>query len=200
MPFSRCPSLRYALLLVSWLVAGCTTIEGIGSSEAPDVSSAPLATSAPTALDERPPSPASSAPPAGNVAISEDVGPPLRDDENNAVFFQRGSALLDDAAIGVLRAHAERLRDDPHLKVLLVGHSDHLGSRSFNLAIAEQRTAVVKAKLREFGVPTRQIAQRSYGNEKPGVSCQKEACRRKLRRVDLVYPKPRSERQAGRRK
>ena len=67
-------------------------------------------------------------------------------DIGNAMFFQRGSALLDDPALTVLRLHAERLRENSRLVVMLVGHTDHLGSRSFNLAIAERRTAAVKGK------------------------------------------------------
>lgn len=198
MPFYRRISLRYALPLVSLLLAGCATNGDSRGAVAPGLSSSALTTSAPTASAEQPPPSALVSPSAGVVAESGDVAPPRRHDEGNAVFFPRGSAVLDDAAIDVLRVHAERLRDDPRLKVLLVGHSDHLGSRSFNLAIAEQRTAVVKAKLREFGVQARQIAQRSYGNEKPGASCQSESCRQKMRRVDLVYPKPKAERRVVR--
>jgi outer membrane protein OmpA-like peptidoglycan-associated protein len=109
----------------------------------------------------------------------------------NTVFFKRGSAMLDDAALTVLRPHAERLRDNPRLVVTLVGHTDHLGSRSFNLAIAEQRTTAVKTKLRELGVPAKQVRQRNYGNEKAAAGCRSEECRARMRRVDLVYPAPR---------
>ncbi|MDQ5880880.1 MAG: peptidoglycan-associated lipoprotein, partial [Pseudomonadota bacterium] len=87
-----------------------------------------------------------------------------------------------------LRTHAERLRDDPRLVVTLVGHTDHLGSRSFNLAIAEQRTTAVKTKLRELGVPAKQVRQRNYGNEKAAAGCRSEECRARMRRVDFVYP------------
>lgn len=108
----------------------------------------------------------------------------------NAIFFRRGEARISDAEADKLDAHAERLRTNPRLVVTLVGLTDHLGSRAYNLAIAEQRTAAVMKHLRELGVPAKQIRRRSYGNETAG-SCRSESCRVKMRRVDLVYPKPR---------
>lgn len=104
----------------------------------------------------------------------------------DAVYFATGSAtILDDR---VLAAHAERLQADPRLFVVLVGHTDHHGSRSMNLALAERRTATVAARLRELGVQPRQIRQRAYGHEKARGDCRTESCRSRLRRVDLVYP------------
>jgi len=109
--------------------------------------------------------------------------------EGNAVYFERGATSLDAAGERVLQNHAERLRDDPRRVVILVGHTDHLGSRSYNLAIAEQRTAVVMSRLRELGVPARQIRRRHYGNA-AAPHCRSESCRARMRRVDLIYPRP----------
>lgn len=118
--------------------------------------------------------------------------------EGRSVFFARGSANIDPEAIKVLELHAARLRANPRLVVTLIGHSDHLGSRSYNLAIAEQRVAAVGKVLRSMDVQRNQIRRFSLGNEKSGVSCQNETCRRKWRRVDLSYPKPKAERRVGR--
>ena len=127
-------------------------------------------------------------PPVGvsGMAVREEI-PVIR--EGDAVFFATGSASLRPGADDeVLRTHAERLRDDPTLMVTLIGHTDHHGSRSMNLALAERRTAAVAARLRELGVPPRQLRQRSYGHEKARGGCRSESCRSRLRRVDLVYP------------
>lgn len=114
------------------------------------------------------------------------------------MFFARGSSDLGSAALSVLERHASRLRADSRLVVTLVGHSDHLGSRSYNLAITEQRVAAVARALRHMDVQRSQIRKYGLGSEKPGLSCQSEKCRRKLRRVDLVYPKPKIEHRVGR--
>lgn len=118
--------------------------------------------------------------------------------EGRSVFFARGSADIDQEALKVLERHASRLRSDPRLVVTLIGHSDHLGSRSYNLAIAEQRVAAVAKVLRTMEVQRNQIRKISLGNEKPGVACQSDSCRRKWRRVDLSYPKKKIERRVGR--
>ena len=44
------------------------------------------------------------------------------------------------------------------------------------------------------------VDERSYGYEQPGAACAGEPCRRKMRRVDLLYPKPRAERRLGEQK
>lgn len=117
--------------------------------------------------------------------------------EGRSIFFAKGSAELNSNAHAVLETHAARLNDDPKLVVTLVGHSDHLGSRSYNLAVAEQRVATVAKALRMLRVQRSQIRRYSLGNENPGVQCQNEACRSKLRRVDLVYSSQQLERRVG---
>lgn len=170
---------RRAVLMMVLVLAGCASG---GPVTAPDDSPAASSAAMPAAKAE-------SVPQANPAERSEPAAP--APGNPNTVFFKRGSAVLDDAALTVLRPHAERLRDDPRLVVTLVGHTDHLGSRSFNLAIAEQRTTAVKTKLREFGVPAKQVRQRNYGNEKAAAGCRSEECRSRMRRVDLVYPAPR---------
>lgn len=185
---------RYTMLALV-LLAGCASEGNRDPADASVLSSGAPSSSSPVSV------PVSSAPPPSGIngASLADAAEQTRSSRegSNAVFFQRGSAVLDDTALAVLRRHAESLRENPRLVVTLVGHTDHLGSRSYNLAIAEQRTAVVKAKLREFGVAKKQMRARSYGYEQPGVSCTGEACRRNMRRVDLLYPEPRMEHRVG---
>lgn len=118
----------------------------------------------------------------------------------HSVFFLRGESFIDAAAEEVLRTHAERLKAEPGLVVTLIGRTDPLGSRSFNLAVAEQRTAEVAKVLRSMGVAKAQIRRYSLGGEKQKRDCRTEECRKFLRRVDLVYPvaKPGRISEAGR--
>lgn len=189
---------RYEIIALGLLAACATEGNIVPATEGVGQHAGYPSTSAPTP-GLSPPKPTSAAPGAPQFTDTIDQGASLRS-SGNAVYFQRGSIVLDDVAIAVLRRHAERLRENLHLVVTLVGHTDHLGSRSFNLAIAEQRTAAVKAKLREFGVAAKKIRERSYGYEQPGAACAGEPCRRKMRRVDLLYPKPRAERRLGEQK
>ncbi|MDX9706397.1 MAG: OmpA family protein, partial [Azospira sp.] len=63
--------------------------------------------------------------------------------DTDKIFFAVNATEVDEAGRRKLRAHADRLKANRRLRVTLVGHTDHHGSRSYNLAIAERRTAVV---------------------------------------------------------
>jgi peptidoglycan-associated lipoprotein len=109
--------------------------------------------------------------------------------EGNSVFFQSGRSEIDAAGERLLQQHAERLKANPRLRVTLVGHTNDLGSPAYNLAIAEQRVDAVHRRLREAGVPARQLRRYVVGAEKTSKACHSVECRRKMRRVELVYRK-----------
>jgi outer membrane protein OmpA-like peptidoglycan-associated protein len=109
-------------------------------------------------------------------------------DAENSVYFSLGSVDIDDAGRAVVRRHAEKLKSNPRLRVVLFGHTDHLGSREYNVALGQKRVAAVEKALRASGVPGRQIRKNSYGYEKATPSpCNTDACRQHLRRVELRY-------------
>lgn len=111
-------------------------------------------------------------------------------DEKNSVFFASSSAALDALAEQQLRQHATRIKAEPTLVVRLVGHTDDLGSRAYNLAIAEQRVNAVYGFLRRAGVPARQLRRSGSAGDLADKSCDSAECRAKKRRVELVYPAP----------
>ena len=111
-------------------------------------------------------------------------------DEKNSIFFASSSAALDAVAEQQLRQHATRIKAEPGLVVRLVGHTDDLGSRAYNLAIAEQRVNAVYGFLRRAGVPIRQLRRSGAAGDIAGKSCESAECRAKKRRVELVYPAP----------
>lgn len=152
-------------------------------------------TAAPEAAARRAPEPAApadAAPPA--AAETQDAPPaaaaPAAPDipDTDRIFFASGAATVDDEGRRKLRAHAERLKENRRLSVTLVGHTDHLGSRSYNLAIAERRTTAVAEVLTSFGVGRSQIRSYGVGSEKRGTACRTAECRSRMRRVDLIYP------------
>jgi len=120
------------------------------------------------------------------VAIAEPMQIQLV--EENNIFFASAATEVDDDGAAKLRLHAERLKDDPEKRVLLVGHTDDLGSRNYNLALAEERILSVSKLLRRYGVSPRQIRRYRGDSEKVQNSCKSPECRQKMRRVELVYP------------
>lgn len=105
----------------------------------------------------------------------------------NSVFFPPSGTAVDQAGRQRVLQIAERMKETPGLIVTLVGHTDHLGSPSYNLAIAEQRINAVQAILRSQRIPVTQIRRQVVGSEQVPVNCKSAECRRKMRRVELVF-------------
>lgn len=113
------------------------------------------------------------------------VSVPLDADDN--IFFKSGEVELDAEDMQKLQRHAQRLKDDPKLLVTLVGHADDQGSRSYQLARAEQRLEAVFQALRRMGVAVRQLKRYPVGREKGNPGCNAPECRVGMRRVELIY-------------
>lgn len=172
---------RFTPLLCALLLFGCATPPvpqpALPASpppeRKPDVAAAPAVT--PAVAPKATPAPAEA--PAAKV------------DDGNNVYFTFGSTVVDPAGQQKLRSHALRLQEDPELIVTLIGYTDNMGSRAYNVAIAEKRIESVSALLRSYGVAKKQIHRYALGGERGDRSCKTSACRQKMRRVELSYPK-----------
>ncbi|MEZ9526138.1 peptidoglycan-associated lipoprotein Pal [Enterovibrio norvegicus] len=87
----------------------------------------------------------------------------------------------------MLDAHAEFLRANDSIKVVVEGHADERGTPEYNIALGERRASAVAKYLQALGVPASQISIVSYGEEKPLVLGQGEEAYAKNRRAVLVY-------------
>lgn len=132
------------------------------------------------------------------VAQEEKVLPPVADKPSeaqimaqvnldNSVFFPAVGTELDAASLKRLAALAERLKAMEEGIVTLHGYTDHLGSPSYNLAIAEQRVNAVATALRRNGIAATQIRRNAVGSERVPAACRSVQCRRLMRRVELVF-------------
>ena len=175
---------RLGGVLLSAALAACAT------SPTPDAArSEPLAASVATAeVASAEPRPAVVGPVAGDeppaAAPVKAPVPPI--DEAGSVFFASRSAWIDASGQQKLRAVADRLAGNRRATVLLIGHSDGQGSRSYNLAITEERLTAVGKLLRRYGVSARQIRRNRVGSVRNTPDCQDEACWQQARRVELV--------------
>lgn len=167
-----CRSIYFGLLLAITLSA-CSSLPSATSTAAGgDDAQQPAASSAAKGI---------SPPPVSEKTLMAAVN------LENSVFFPSSVTVVDDAGRRLLLGHAERLKSNPDLQVTLVGHTDDLGSPSYNLAIAEQRVNAVYAILRRAGVPLTQIRRYGVGSEQVDRACKSAECRRKMRRVELIY-------------
>jgi len=128
-------------------------------------------------------------PPTSSVRQENAKPTPFLDEEaRRTVYFSFDGTTIDSEGDEVLRQNALKLKENPQLVVILVGHTDNLGSAAYNLAVADRRTEAVSDRLRALGVARNQIRRQPVGSEKSSkLKCDSEACRRTMRRVELVY-------------
>lgn len=171
---SRLPYLSGSLA-IALLLAACTT-----SEKRPAGDEAAPASPAPAKAVR---------PPLSTAKAGAGKAMPFADDPAaRTVYFASGDATIDSQGDAVLRQNAQKLKEDSQLVVVLVGHTDNLGSAAYNLAVADKRTDAVSERLRSLGVPRNQIRRLSLGSEESNKQkCDSESCRRSMRRVELDY-------------
>lgn len=188
----RRPTLRsfrrlFCGLALGAVLAACVSPPPVDTAVAPARSEPPpaAASTAPVASAEQ--APALPAPAAGDVsAAAGTIGTIDAIDDASKVYFALRSAQVDASGQQKLRAIADRLVGNRRASVLLVGHSDGQGSRSYNLALTEERLVAVGKLLRSYGVAARQIRRNRVGSVSSAPDCKDEACWQQARRVELL--------------
>ena len=113
------------------------------------------------------------------------ASPPNFDPETN-IFFRAQSTAPTQESSQVLRRLSERLKANPRMSVLLVGHTDDLGSSEYCIAHSSKLTSAVADALENLDVrpsQIRELPQGSVNSSYPG--CTSDDCLRMLRRVEL---------------
>ena len=109
-------------------------------------------------------------------------------DRRDNVYFLQGSSDIDNAGRETIRQHAEKLKGDRRLVVMLIGHSTDRGSTEYKVALGQKRVDAVAEELRSAGATSSQIRKQSYPSGKASKDrCATEACHQLDRRVELRY-------------
>ncbi|WP_299729718.1 OmpA family protein [uncultured Endozoicomonas sp.] len=89
--------------------------------------------------------------------------------DKNTYFFPFDSSKLSQEAYKSLDVHAAYLTSDQgYMKnIVIQGHTDERGTRTYNLALGERRAKAVKDYLAAKGVAAGRIEVISFGFEKP---------------------------------
>lgn len=107
------------------------------------------------------------------------------------VNFEFDSDTLTADARTVLAGVARGMVSQPDLMVEIAGHTDSLGSDSYNQRLSDRRAASVKSFLISQGVAPPQLVSRGYGEREPVASNDSEAGQAQNRRVEFrVLRKP----------
>jgi outer membrane protein OmpA-like peptidoglycan-associated protein len=78
------------------------------------------------------------------------------------------------------------MHDNPALKLAINGHTDNVGTRSYNVKLSERRAAAVVDALVATGISRSRLSSGGFGPDQPIVDNDTEKGRAKNRRVELV--------------
>ncbi len=102
------------------------------------------------------------------------------------VLFQTGKASLASGAQRTLSRVAELLEAYPDRSVIVEGHTDDVGSETYNQSLSQQRAQSVTDALIADGVPATRFQVRGLGESSPTVPNTDAASRQQNRRVEIV--------------
>jgi outer membrane protein OmpA-like peptidoglycan-associated protein len=114
----------------------------------------------------------------------------LQDDLLRVSLASEASFAFDSATLRpefkpTLNQVAAVLRDDPNVGILVLGHTDSIGSESYNQRLSERRADAVVTYLTAQGVASHQIGAEGRGMSEPRVSNATAEGRAQNRRVEI---------------
>jgi len=77
------------------------------------------------------------------------------------------------------------LRDDPNLRIRVVGHTDSVGSETYNQQLSEKRARATADYLISQGVSSSQVSVEGRGESEPRASNSTADGRAQNRRVEI---------------
>jgi len=105
---------------------------------------------------------------------------------SNVVYFDFDSFVIKAQFQKTLEEQAKKLIANRNGKLSVIGHTDDLGGREYNIALGQKRAEAVARALGILGVSEAQMESVSFGKEKPAVNGVDEPARAQNRRVEMV--------------
>lgn len=106
--------------------------------------------------------------------------------KNSKVLFKVDRSEIRPQYQRLLDNIADYLKEDPSVRLLVVaGHADSTGFRSYNDGLSQRRADAVRKYLLKKGVEEKMLEMHYYGERKPAVSNRTAEGRRKNRRVTI---------------
>jgi outer membrane protein OmpA-like peptidoglycan-associated protein len=113
----------------------------------------------------------------------------LKIDIASEVSFDFDSASLKTAFMPTLQKVSDILVRYPHTVIHVVGHTDSVGSESYNMELSQRRSQSVVDYFVANGITAKRLVSVGRGESEPRASNETEAGRQLNRRVEL-YVKP----------
>ena len=91
----------------------------------------------------------------------------LKGGESIALYYEYDSAVLHPRAQAQLKIVASVLKSSPAKKLKITGHTDAMGSDTYNIALSQRRAIAVKQFFLDQGVPVAQVETVGFGKTIP---------------------------------
>jgi outer membrane protein OmpA-like peptidoglycan-associated protein len=115
-----------------------------------------------------------------------------------AVLFKFDSDKLTDEGKAALDEVAATVTTSPDVILVLEGHTDSTGDKTYNIRLGERRIEAVKRYLAvDKGVPVYKIEEISFGSEKPVAPNDSKEGREQNRSVTLTVMAPKTDASAA---
>jgi outer membrane protein OmpA-like peptidoglycan-associated protein len=122
----------------------------------------------------------------GKAATVERVGEGIKVTFDSQLLFDFGKTDLKEANREDLRKLAETLTQNPNTNLLIVGHTDDVGSSSFNQTLSKNRARAVSYELTSSGVSSKRLKVEGKGENQPTTSNENDYGRSQNRRVEIA--------------
>ena len=122
----------------------------------------------------------------GETATVERVGEGIRITFDSQLLFDFDRSSLKESNKRDLEKLAETLKELPDTDLLIVGHTDNVGSNSYNQSLSKKRAAAVSKYLASLGVSKSRLNINGKGESQPAVSNDTEENRSQNRRVEIA--------------
>lgn len=103
------------------------------------------------------------------------------------VLFDFEKASLRTEADTIVRQAAAFLKDNPGRTAIIEGHTDHTGDSAYNQMLSMARSNSVRESLVRYGVGSKRIRTRGYGEARPVASNATVIGRQTNRRVEIIF-------------
>lgn len=103
----------------------------------------------------------------------------------NNIFFETGKSSLLIESYPELDRLVQLMKENPKMKIELLGHTDNVGSDQSNLNLSNERVTSVKNYLIKNGIDETRIIGKGYGSASPIAPNDNDENRQLNRRVEL---------------
>lgn len=103
------------------------------------------------------------------------------------IYFNTGSAVIKPESHGIIMEIAGVLKENPGMKINIIGHTDSDGGDASNMKLSKQRADAVSAYLsKSFDIDSKRIKTDGKGASQPVGSNQSQEGKAQNRRVEFI--------------